>query len=518
MEDQESAPVPESATVEPKKNHTVRNAILAVVAIGAGLYSYKVWSFNSTHIHTDDAYITTDVVPVSAKDPGNVLQVLVKDNQPVKAGDLLVVFDDANLITDLHQAEADLAMARAQASASGLDISITAATGNAQVAQAQGGLAQTQSEVGTARVDVESARANVASLEAATKVAIAQYSVANDTINARRAARSRALEQVKAAQSQIASAESTIRSAEADASAAQDAAIYADREAQRARTLANEGAFSQSQAEAREADASHARAVAETARQKVLAAKAALDESRSLLASAQAGAREADVLISQAKSQATAAQQSIEESRARVYQARTGVRASQESVAAAQARGFQAQGKLKESNVVTQKVAASESNHRTAEARVRQAEAAVEKAKLALDRTKIRATVNGIVSRRNVQIGQQVAAGQPLLVLLPNQTPWVVANLKETQLAQLVIGMKVHIAVDAIPGRTFEGKVDSLSQGTGSTFALLPADNATGNFTKVVQRVPVKIVLDPNQSHAQDLRAGLSSNVTIDLK
>ena len=104
------------------------------------------------------------------------------------------------------------------------------------------------------------------------------------------------------------------------------------------------------------------------------------------------------------------------------------------------------------------------------------------------------------------------------MAIIPVAEPWIIANFKETQLGEIHQGLLVEIEVDAIPGVTYRGHVDSIARGTGATFALLPPDNATGNFTKVVQRVPVKIILDKDQPNLDKLRAGLSSKVSISLR
>ena len=106
--------------------------------------------------------------------------------------------------------------------------------------------------------------------------------------------------------------------------------------------------------------------------------------------------------------------------------------------------------------------------------------------------------------------------GQPLIQLVPNAT-YLVANFKETQVGQMHVGQPAEIKVDALPGRSFEGKIESLSGGTGASFSLLPADNATGNFVKVVQRVPVRVAW-VNPPGDVDLRAGLSADVTVDVR
>jgi membrane fusion protein (multidrug efflux system) len=133
--------------------------------------------------------------------------------------------------------------------------------------------------------------------------------------------------------------------------------------------------------------------------------------------------------------------------------------------------------------------------------------------------TKITAPADGKVSKKSVETGQRLSPGQPLMAIVP-QDVWVVANLKETQLARLKIGQTVEIDVDAIPDKTFRGKVESVQEGSGSTFSLLPSDNSIGNFTKIVQRVPVKIVFDSKEvgPYRDRLVPGLSVEPKIDLR
>lgn len=122
----------------------------------------------------------------------------------------------------------------------------------------------------------------------------------------------------------------------------------------------------------------------------------------------------------------------------------------------------------------------------------------VAQAKLNLEHTVLRAPTNGRVGRRNIERGVVIGAGQPLIAFVQSDEFWVVANFKETQLKDIQVGQYVNVHVDAIGGHVFEGKVESFSPGSGATFAVIPADNATGNFVKIVQRVPVKIVLERN--------------------
>jgi membrane fusion protein, multidrug efflux system len=148
---------------------------------------------------------------------------------------------------------------------------------------------------------------------------------------------------------------------------------------------------------------------------------------------------------------------------------------------------------------------------------VQQADAALEAAKLNLSYTVIKAPFDGIVTRKSVHVGHRVEVGQPLMALVPVRGLYVTANYKETQLTSVRVGQPADIEADIYPGYIYKAHVDSISIGTGSAFALLPPENATGNWVKVVQRVPVKIVLDQPEPPNKPLRMGLSVEVTIDI-
>ncbi|HYU52205.1 MAG TPA: HlyD family secretion protein [Gemmatimonadaceae bacterium] len=158
----------------------------------------------------------------------------------------------------------------------------------------------------------------------------------------------------------------------------------------------------------------------------------------------------------------------------------------------------------------------AEAGVRVANARTLAARAAAANAQLQLDYTRITAPASGEVSRRQVEVGQLVAPGQPLLSIVADTGVWVTANFKETQLARIHPGQTVEFEIDAYGGCIAEGKVESVSGATGAKFALLPPDNATGNFTKVVQRVPVRIRVTKPCPGNHPLRPGLSANVHVD--
>ena len=150
-----------------------------------------------------------------------------------------------------------------------------------------------------------------------------------------------------------------------------------------------------------------------------------------------------------------------------------------------------------------------------AEAEVAQRSAELETVKLDLSYATLVSPSVGRVTKKNVEVGQYVQAGQALLAVVADEAPWVVANFKETQLAGVHRGEKVEITVDAYAGKVFHGTVDSLAAATGARFALLPPDNATGNFVKVVQRIPVKILIDDPADPDHPLRIGMNVNATI---
>ncbi|WP_307743457.1 efflux RND transporter periplasmic adaptor subunit [uncultured Pantoea sp.] len=154
---------------------------------------------------------------------------------------------------------------------------------------------------------------------------------------------------------------------------------------------------------------------------------------------------------------------------------------------------------------------------RSAEADVAAAKASVDQARLNLSYTRIVAPVDGMVGQRAVRTGAYVSAGTRLLAVVPLQQTYVTANYLETQLSDVRPGQRVQIRVDALPGRTFTGHVDSIAPATGATFSAISPDNATGNYTKVVQRLPVKIVLDSDQPNLAQLRVGMSAIPDIDV-
>lgn len=175
-----------------------------------------------------------------------------------------------------------------------------------------------------------------------------------------------------------------------------------------------------------------------------------------------------------------------------------------------------ARGRLLSAQMAPEQIEAAQAQVELAEARVAQSKAALDGAELAVGYTQVKAQVSGLVTRRTVETGQNVSPERPLLALVPLDDTWVVANFKEDQISEMKVGQSVKVKIDGYGGRTFVGHVDSLAAGTGSRFSLLPPDNASGNFTKVVQRVPVLIRFDAPPDVT--LRPGMSANVTVSTK
>ena len=253
--------------------------------------------------------------------------------------------------------------------------------------------------------------------------------------------------------------------------------------------------------------------------------RAAVSQAQAQLAQMDAQVLQAQAQVERAQAQTETASVDFNRS-SRLYNndkqaiARSQVDTDKGALDAAQAALAAAKANLVgvQSNVTANKaqVESAQASLAAAQANVGASEAAVNDAERELSYTTLAAPTDGRVGNKNVESGNRVQAGQALVALVEPDL-WVVANFKETQLAAMHDGQPVEVTIDAIPGHTFPGKIDSLSPATGAQFALLPPDNATGNFTKVVQRVPVKVVLDREgvRGYEDRIRPGLSSVVNV---
>lgn len=213
-----------------------------------------------------------------------------------------------------------------------------------------------------------------------------------------------------------------------------------------------------------------------------------------------------------AKSSREAAEEALRQTNFKLDQA-------QQAVKAARARITQSQGLVQQAQATHVQTSVNEKQYSVAQSSIHQAEAALRDAQLQLSYTKIVSPVDGRIGKKTVEAGQRVQPGQQLLTIVADDI-WVVANFKETQLERMRPHQKVEIKVDSFPNHEFSGTVDSVSPGSGASFALLPPDNATGNFTKIVQRVPVKIRFDKASTKGYEdlLVPGMSVVVNVDVK
>jgi membrane fusion protein (multidrug efflux system) len=207
---------------------------------------------------------------------------------------------------------------------------------------------------------------------------------------------------------------------------------------------------------------------------------------------------------------ADAASAAVDAATAAVKEAETAVGVAESHVRQARAAQGQATASLRTARTAPEQVKVTRAQADVAVAHVQQAEAVLAQARLNLEHAVVKAPSAGTVSRKTVEVGQVIQPGQPLLALVGTEQVWVTANFKETQLRDMRVGQRVTVKVDALGGQEFEGHIQSIAAATGARFSLLPPENATGNYVKVVQRVPVKIVLDPGQDPEKRLRPGMS--------
>jgi membrane fusion protein (multidrug efflux system) len=304
---------------------------------------------------------------------------------------------------------------------------------------------------------------------------------------------------VDKAKADLASAEATALAASRNVpittvnSASQLASANADVTDMQAGILAAQGQADAAKAALAEAQANDVKAQADLARYKQLVAKQEVSQQQYDQAVAAAAASAASVTA--ARASATAAGEMVHEAQGKLLQAGASVRSAQ---------------------LAPQQVDVSKAQFSSADALVAQKKSQLEQALLNLQYCTIVAPVAGVVNK-NVEIGMNVQPGQQLLSIVPLDDVWVTANFKETQLRYMRPGQPVEISVDAY-GRKYKGRVDSIAGATGSLFSLLPPENATGNYVKVVQRVPVKIVLDPGSNKDHLLRPGMSVTPKVEVK
>jgi membrane fusion protein (multidrug efflux system) len=323
------------------------------------------------------------------------------------------------------------------------------------------------------QIAVDRARAELADAEAAAVAAQSSVPITSTTVTSN----------VTTARGGIAQAQSSVAASETEIEAA------------RARLVS-------AQARLREAEANAAKSARD------------VERLRGLLAKDEISQQQFDATTAGAEAQKAAA----DSARSLVAEAEAGIRVAESHHAQARAGEQQAHAELQTAQTGPSQVTAIKARASAAEARVMQSRANLAQAEMNLQYTTLKAPARGVISKKGVNSGQVVQPGQPLLALVQIDDVWITANFKETQLKDMRPGQSATIDVDAFGGRELKGKVDSIAGATGAKFSLLPPENATGNFVKVVQRVPVKIVLEPGQDPEHRLRPGMSVTPTVKTK
>jgi membrane fusion protein (multidrug efflux system) len=353
-------------------------------------------------------------------------------------------------------------------------------------------------------IDPRDYEARLAQARATLNAAIARSKAARASLALIRVTSGAGVEQASAG---VAAAHSGVAQARDAASAAQGRV-----EQSSAAVGTAEANAAQAEAQVAAAKAEAVRARADVVRYQSLFSK---DEvSRQQLDLATATVATAEAQLEAARRRVAASQAQVEEARAARGTAADQYKQSLSQIAGTQAQAGQAAGKLNEANSAPQQVDVRQSELESTGAEIEHAEAAVRQAELDLSYTKIYAPENGRITKKTVENGALLQPGQALFALVPAEM-WVVANFKETQLDRMRAGQVVEIKMDAYPNKIFRGHVDSFQTGTGSRFSLLPTENATGNYVKVVQRLPVKIVFDEQPDSEHLLAPGMSAEPEV---
>jgi membrane fusion protein (multidrug efflux system) len=484
--------------------------IIAVVVIAGVIWGVHFYQYNQTHASTDDAYVTGDLINASPIISGTLAQIDVQEGDTVKAGQLIARLDDSGPLASYNAELAAYQSAMTQVPQAKTSLVYEKSTVAAQIQQAQAALKAQDARTNQARYQVQLTQATLSGQIAQAE---AQYASAKAQAQTARAQVLNAQQAVRTAQAAAAAARQQVASAQANATRAQrDAARYAALYGPNGSIAA----VTAQQYDEAVAASQQASAQLQATRDQAAQAASQVDQARAQLAAANAS-------YAAAEEQVSAYSASVAIARSNGLQ----IPVQQSNVVNNLQTGSQAQAQLASALAGQHQISLRQQQVATAIANAQQARAAMQNAKVTLQDTYIYAPADGTVVRKAANIGDALSAGQTIVTMTKGNGVWIEANFKETQLQGMKPGQKVEISVDAFPKLTFLGKVDSINEASGNVTALLPAENATGNFTKVVQRIPVKILLVPQQpgnpnhyATADDianLRQGMSAEPTVDL-
>ena len=493
--------------------------VIGVAAVVLDLvFGIPYYQYSKTHEGTDDAYITGNLVNVSPIISGTVNLLTVEEGDTIKKGTLIARLEDSSESSALRQAQAAYDAANSQIPQAQTSLEIEKAQTQATIDRAQASLAAQQAKTSGASAQLQQTRG--ASDNGLTQ-AQAQYKAAVSAAAQAGAQRDSAFASYKVAQQAISTAQHASLAAQSNIASAQANAVKADNDSRRYARLVAQDAVTRQQYDS-------AVAAAATANAQLTSAQQQYQQSLSQVAQAQASAQQALATASAAGEAAQSAQSQVSAAHAEVLIAEANLNnigVQQGNVLNNAALITQAQADLATARTGGQQIDLKRQQIYTVRAQAASAHAQLVNAQVQESDTVIVSPTDGEVVHKAVNVGASVTPGQTLVTLTQGDDVWVTANYKETQLEFVRAGQPAEVKVDAFPGKIFKGKVDSVNQATGASTALLPPDNATGNFTKVVQRIPVKIVLfpdtsgDKNYATADDikyLRQGESVTATID--
>ncbi len=518
-EDKPDAAQEQQKNAEKPRRTLIIGLVAAFLLIFGIIWGSHYYHYSTTHVGTDDAYVTGNLVNVSPIIGGTLSTLSVEEGDTVRKGQLIGRLEDSGQLASLRQAQAAYAAAQSQIPQAQANLAYEKQATAAAIQRAQAGIAAQQAKTLAAQQQSTLSGATVRNqiTQAASQVRVADAQTAG------------AQAQVKTAQAAVDSQRQAVQTAQraADAATAQIAAAAANA----TKTANDERRYarlvSQSAVTVQQYDAAQAAAISAAAQLQASQEQAA--QAKSQVAYARSGVQQALEQLKVAQKQAYAVGQQADVARTaqQLAQANLGqIPIQQSNVANAVGQGSQAQADLATANANRQQILLRQRQIQTYIAQANQAKAALANAQVTENDTYLYAPTDGQVVKKAVNVGASLSPGQTVATITQANYVWVSANFKETQLQKVLVGQPAEVEVDSFPGIVFSGKVQAINEATGASIALLPPDNSTGNFTKVVQRVPVRIQLIPASNDAdkkyarqQDINRlgqGRSVTATID--
>lgn len=531
---QQAESQPAASEEKPKRRLPVLPIVLGIAIVSGAIYGGQQYLWSRTHIQTDDAYLTGNLVNVSPVIGGTLAELEVAEGDVVKKGQLLARLDSDSQEAALSQAEAALATSRSQVPQAEANLTFQERSTDAAIQRARAAEA-----IQRARTDSARAQVTLASQTTASQVSQAQRQLAAARAQAAQvglqstasAATVRQLQaQAAATRAGLAGARKAAEAARknVDVLNARVPAAEADVEKttndeNRYQSLLQKEAVTRQQFDAVHSQAVSARSSLSALKQQVQQAQAQAQQAEAQVQQVEAQTRSAESQVDQARASLAAAQQAARAAQEQAKVAESGVtlaRAGKGQVAvqsgnleAQAAQSPQLEADLATANAGQAQVLVRREAVRAARTQVEQAVAQVASVKKALANTLLNSPTDGVVVKKTANIGTSLAPGQTILTLTQGGTLWLTANFKETQIRDLRVGQPVVVHVDALPDRVVTGHIAVIGAATGAATSLLPPDNATGNFTKVVQRIPVRIAIDGDIT---GLSQGMSCVATVD--